>query len=102
MLWIFIFIVFKICHFRGKIEFIFGENHNFNALYLLFKNEITAGRLKCCGMEDRTVVAHGYRKTKKLTCGMEGENVVVYGRLPSPALYRHDNMAITRRILNKD
>ena len=28
------------------------ENHNFNALNLLFKNVITVGRLKCCGMED--------------------------------------------------
>jgi len=36
-------------------------------------------------MEDRTVVAHGCRKTKKIICGMEGENVVAYGRLPSPA-----------------
>ena len=44
---------------------------------------IIAGRLKCCGMEDRTVVANGYWKTKKLICGMEGKNVVTYGRLPS-------------------
>ena len=29
-------------------------------------------------MEDRTIVAHGYRKTKKIICGMEGENVVAY------------------------
>ena len=28
------------------------KNHNFNALSLLFKNVITAGRLECCGMED--------------------------------------------------
>jgi len=35
-------------------------------------------------MEDRTVVAHGCRKTKKLICGMKGKNVVAYGRLPSP------------------
>jgi len=33
---------------------------------------------------DRTVVAHGCRKTKKI-CGMEGENAVAYGRLLSPA-----------------
>jgi len=38
-------------------------------------------------MEYRTVVAHGCRrKRKKLIRGMEGENVVAYGRLPSPAL----------------
>jgi len=37
-------------------------------------------------MEDLTVVAHDYWKTKKIICGMEGENVVAYGRLPSPAL----------------
>jgi len=37
-------------------------------------------------MEDRTDVAHGCRKTKKLICGMEGENVMAYCRLPSPAL----------------
>ena len=54
------------------------KNYNYNALNLLFKNVITAGRLKCCGMEDRTIVAHGYRKTKKIICGMEGENVVAY------------------------
>ena len=29
--------------------------------------------LPCCGMEDRTVVDHGCRKTKKLICGMEGK-----------------------------
>ena len=40
------------------------ENHNSNALNLSHKNVITAGRLKCCGMEDRTVVAHGCRKSK--------------------------------------
>ena len=38
------------------------KNHNFNALKLLFKNLITARRIKCCG---RTVVAHGCWKTKK-------------------------------------
>ena len=36
-------------------------------------------------MEDLTVVAHDYWKTKKIICGMEGENVVAYGRMPSPA-----------------
>ena len=40
----------------------FFENHNFNALNLFFKNVITARRLKCCGMEDRKVVAYGYRR----------------------------------------
>ena len=35
-------------------------------------------------MEDRTVVAHGSRKRKKIIVGMKGENVVAYGRLPSP------------------
>ena len=40
---------------------------NFNALNLLFENIIIAGRLKCCGMVDQTVVA--------------------YGRLPLPARY---------------
>ena len=35
-------------------------------------------------MEDRIVVAHGCRKTERLICGIEGENVVAYGRLPSP------------------
>jgi len=36
------------------------ENHNFNV--------ITAGRLKCCGMENSTVV-----EDKKIICGMEGK-----------------------------
>ena len=35
-------------------------------------------------MEDRTVVAHGCRKPKKIMCRMEVENVVFYGRLLSP------------------
>ena len=41
--------------------------------------------VKCCSIEDRTVVAYCCRKTKKLICGMEGENVVAYGRLPFTA-----------------
>ena len=41
-------------------------------------------RNNCRVMEDHTIVAYGGRKTKKLICGMEGENVVAYGRLPSP------------------
>ena len=61
------------------------KNHNFNALNLSFKNAITAGRLKCCGMKDRTVVAHGCRKTRKPICGLDGENVAAYRRLPCPA-----------------
>jgi len=44
-------------------------------------------------MEDSTVVAHNCRKTKKLIYGMEGENVVAYGRLPSPA-HLIDNLFI--------
>jgi len=32
-------------------------------------------------MEDRTVVAHGCRKTKMIICGMGGEHVVAYDRL---------------------
>ena len=60
------------------------KNHIFNELNLSFKSVIFAERLKCCGMEDRTVVAHGCQKTKKIICGMEGENGVAYGLLPSP------------------
>ena len=52
----------------------------------LKKKRNFAGRVKCCGKKDRTVVAYGYRKTKWLICGMEGENVVAYGHLSSPAL----------------
>ena len=47
-----------------------------------FINVITAGRLKCCGIKDLTVVAHGCWKK---ICGMEGKNVVDCCRLPSPA-----------------
>ena len=69
------------------------KNQNFNPLNLLFKNVMTAGRLNCCGMEDRTVVAHGCWKTKKIICGMEGKNAVSYGHLPSPArLIMFDNV----------
>ena len=74
-------------HFGGKIEFVYEgnkssssvkrnshcfnlklnnsmtslhfENNNFNALNFSVKNVIIDGRLKYCGMEDRTVVAHG-------------------------------------------
>ena len=51
---------------------------------------MTARRLKCCGMEDRTVVlvAHGSSKTKNLIYCIDGNNVVAYGRLPYPALPR--------------
>ena len=38
-------------------------------------------------MEDRKVVAHSSRKTKKLICGMEVKNVVAFGRLSFPARY---------------
>ena len=41
-------------------------------------------------MEDRKVVTHGCRKTKKIICGMEGENVVAYDG------YLH----ITTRVIN--
>ena len=60
------------------------DAYNLFCITLLFKNVITDRRLKFCGMKDRTVVAHACQKTK-LICGMEGENVVAYGRLPSPA-----------------
>jgi len=46
---------------------------------------MTAGRLRCCDMEDQMVVAHGCRRTKKIICDMEGENVMAYGSIPSPA-----------------
>ena len=36
-------------------------------------------------MDDRTVVAHGCRKTKKIICDMKVKNVLTYGSLPSPA-----------------
>ena len=36
-------------------------------------NVIIAGRIKCCGMEERMVLAYGCRKSKKLICGMEGK-----------------------------
>ena len=55
----------------------------FNALNFSFENVKIVGKLKCCGMEDRTVAAYGYRNKKKLICGMEGKNVVACGRLPS-------------------
>ena len=41
------------------------ENRNFNALNLPFENVIIAITLKCCGMEDRTVVTYGGRETQK-------------------------------------
>ena len=37
----------------------------FNALNLSFKNIITTGRLQCCGIENRTNMAHSCRQTKK-------------------------------------
>ena len=58
----------------------------------LFKNVITAGRLKCCAMEDPMVVAHGCRKTKRLICGMEENNVVAYGCLLSPPRLAEPNL----------
>ena len=62
------------------------RNRNFKSLNLSFEF-IIAGRLKCCGMEDRMVVAYGCRNTIKLLCGIEGTDVVAYGRLPSPARF---------------
>ena len=50
------------------------KNCNFNALNLSFLNVLAAGRLKCCGMKDHTVVDHSCQKTKKIICGMEGKN----------------------------
>ena len=43
-------------------------------------------------MENRTVVAHGCPKTKKIIFGMEGENVVAYGHLPSSTNRLHWEM----------
>jgi len=37
-----------------------------------------------CGMEEKTVVAHGCQKTKNQHCGMEEKTVEAHGRLPSP------------------
>ena len=48
---------------------------NCNALKFSFKNVINAGRLKCCGMEDRKVGAHGCQKTKKIIIGMEKDKI---------------------------
>ena len=48
-----------------------------------------AGRVKFCGMEDRTVIAYGCRKANKIMWGMEGENIVAYDRQPSPACTGH-------------
>ena len=48
------------------------------------------------------------RKTKKRKCGMEGENVVAYGRLPSPApnikvkKKKGENVCLNRKILIED
>jgi hypothetical protein len=53
-------------------------------------------------MEERTVVAHGCRKTKKLKCGMEGKNVEAYGCLPSytPSALR-SKLSTTFSLLNR-
>ena len=61
------------------------QNHNLNALNILFKKVVLPGRVKCGGTEGEIVVAHGCRKRKKLICGTEGEIVVAHDRLPSPA-----------------
>ena len=54
----FIIKIFISFAWRGRIF----ENRKFNALNLPFNNVIIAGKLKFCGMEDRTVVAYGCRK----------------------------------------
>ena len=79
--------------FFAKYVWLF-KNRNFNALNVSCKNVIIAGRRKCCGMVDRTVVANRYRKTKKQVCGIEDQIVVVQGRRPSPALNTGCNMSI--------
>ena len=63
--------------------YLLNDVAGFLKITISMHENITAGRLKLCGMENRTVVAHGCRKTKKLICGMEGENIMAYGRLPS-------------------
>jgi len=55
------------------------------ALNIPLKKVVLPGRVKCGGTEEEIVVAHGFRKRKKLICGTEGEIVVAHGRLPSPA-----------------
>jgi len=57
-----------------------------NAQTYQLKQIIIGGRRNFCGMEERTIVAHGCRKTKKLRFGMEGTTVVAHGRLPSSSL----------------
>ena len=41
------------------------EKRIFRALNSPFVNGMNAGRHRCCGIEERTVVAYGCRKTKK-------------------------------------
>ena len=55
------------------------------ALNIPFKKLVLPGRVKCGGTEGEIVVAHGYRKRKKLICGTEREIVVAHGCLPSPS-----------------
>ena len=57
------------------------ENHTLKALVIPFKNVVWPGRVKCSGKEWEIVVAHGWRKRKKLKCGTEEEIVVAHGRL---------------------
>jgi len=48
-----------------SLEFLKSQ---FQIKLLSFEKVIIPGRLKCCGMEDRTVVAYFCRKTKKVIC----------------------------------
>ena len=63
------------------------ENHTLKALNISFKKVVFFGRVKCGGTEEDIVVAHGFRKRKKLICGPEEKIVVAHGRLPSPARF---------------
>ena len=72
-----------------------NRNFNFQSLNLPFENEIYNCRiwLECCGMEDRMVVATGYRKTRKLTCDVKFNNfptfLAKFGTFPF--LVNHSN-----------
>ena len=58
----------------------------------LFKDVIIDGRVKCCGMEDRTVKLW-LLEDKKANMLHGRENVVAYGRLPSPLITLIHNIA---------
>ena len=67
---------------------------NLVALYIVYKVK-TAERLKCCGMKGRTVVAHGYQKTKKLVWHGRGKCC----RLWPPAFPRSNRTLFTAKDL---